>query len=115
MAYLKAFYVYIMNNRKRGVLYIGFTNDIFRRTYEHKHKIYPGFTKRYNLKYLVYFEEVGSIDLAITREKQLKNWHRDWKINLIRQMNPDMRDLGAELLGLESGAGQSMDAETSSA
>ena len=57
---------------------------------------------RYHLKYLLYFEEVGSIEFAITREKQLKNWHRDWKMNLIRTMNPEMRDLGNELLSVES-------------
>jgi putative endonuclease len=112
---VKAGYVYIMSNFKRTTFYIGVTSDLERRVSDHREGKIVGFTKRYHLKYLVYFEEVGSIDLAITREKQLKNWHREWKINLIRQMNPDMRDLGAEFLGLESGADSFIDAETSSA
>jgi putative endonuclease len=104
---MKTGYVYIMTNYERTTFYIGVTSDLERRIADHRKGTFRGFTKRYRLKYLVYFEEVESIDLAITREKQLKNWHREWKINLIRTMNPEMRDFGDELLGI--------DAETSSA
>ena len=93
MAYLRSFYVYIMTNRRRGVLYIGFTNDIFRRTYEHKHKVYPGFTRRYNLTKLVYIEQFDDADSGIIREKQLKGWLRAKKIELIGSMNPEWKDL----------------------
>ena len=101
-----------MSNFHRTPFYIGVTSNLEQRITDHREGKIDGFTKRYNLKYLVYYEEVGSIDLAITREKQLKNWHREWKISLIRQMNPEMRDPGAELLGLESGANLRTDAET---
>ncbi len=87
------FYVYIITNKPKGVLYIGMTNDLTRRVYEHKQKIIEGFGKRYNLNKLVYVEEHGAPLDAITREKQLKNWHRDWKIELIESINPQWNDL----------------------
>jgi putative endonuclease len=99
---MKTGYVYIMSNFTRTTFYIGVTSDLERRVAEHREGKIEGFTKRYHLKYLVYFEEVGSIGFAITREKQLKNWHHDWKINLIRTTNPEMRDLEDELLGVQS-------------
>jgi putative endonuclease len=99
---MKTGYVYIMSNFKRTTFYIGVTSNLEGRIADHREGEIEGFTKRYRLKYLVYYEEVGSIDLAITREKQLKNWHREWKVNLIRSMNPHMRDLGDELLGIDS-------------
>ena len=89
------FYVYIITNKPKGVLYIGMTNDLTRRVYEHKQKIIEGFGKRYNLNKLVYVEEHGAPLDAITREKQLKNWHRDWKIELIESINPQWNDLYA--------------------
>jgi len=91
------YYVYIVSNYKRTTFYIGVTNNLIRRMYEHRNRLIEGFTKKYNLKYLVYFEETNDINEAIAREKQLKNWHRDWKINLIRQMNPDLRSLDPEI------------------
>lgn len=77
-----------------GTLYIGVTGDLEKRASEHKSNLIDGFSKRYQCHKLVYFEEYGDVDQAIEREKQLKNWHRKWKINLIKSINPDMRDLG---------------------
>lgn len=90
---MKTMYVYILTNKKNGVLYIGVTNDIERRTAEHKQKIYRGFSSRYNLKRLVYFEVFDDPASAITREKQLKGWLRSKKIALIEAENPDWKDL----------------------
>ncbi len=86
---MRNFYVYLLTNRKNGVIYIGVTNDIERRIYEHKHKIFPGFTSRYNLKHLVYFEHYDDPEWAISREKQLKGWLRSKKVALIVEMNPE--------------------------
>ncbi|HWP82385.1 MAG TPA: GIY-YIG nuclease family protein [Bacteroidota bacterium] len=96
---MKTGYVYIMSNFKRTTFYIGVTSDLARRVYEHREGLIDGFTKRYRLKYLVYYEEAGTITDAIAREKQLKNWHREWKLNLIKAMNPEMKDLSSEVLG----------------
>ncbi len=90
---MKQGYVYIMTNEKNTSFYIGVTNDIIRRVYEHKNDLIDGFTKHYRLHKLVYVEQTELLTDAIAREKQLKNWHRDWKINLIRKINPDFRDL----------------------
>ena len=92
---LRRYYVYILTNRHNTVLYTGMTNDITRRMTEHKAGTVEGFSKRYSLKKLVYLEEFSEVREAIAREKQLKNWHRDWKLNLIRQENPQMKDLSA--------------------
>ncbi|NSW77063.1 MAG: GIY-YIG nuclease family protein [Candidatus Atribacteria bacterium] len=92
----KDYYVYILTNKNNRVLYIGVTNDLRRRIYEHQHGLVEGFSKRYNLKKLVYYEITPSIEGAIQREKQLKNWHREWKINLITQKNPEWRDLSSD-------------------
>lgn len=85
---MKDYYVYIMTNKSK-TLYIGVTNDLHRRIYEHKNKLIDGFTKKYNISKLVYFEVYTSIEDAIKREKQLKNWHRQWKINLIESSNKE--------------------------
>ncbi len=82
-----------MSNFKKTTFYIGVTNNLERRILEHKQKLIDGFTKKYNLTELVYFEEYSRIEDAIFREKQLKNWHREWKINLIKSKNPLMKDL----------------------
>jgi putative endonuclease len=91
------FYVYILSNYKRTTFYIGFTNHIIRRIIEHKFGLGSNFTKKYKLKYLVYFEECQYVDMAITREKKLKGWNRKKKIDLIKETNPSMGDLSKEL------------------
>ena len=85
---------------KRPTLYIGVTNDLIRRVYEHKEGLIEGFTKKYGLHSLLYFEEFGSIEDAILREKRLKHWNRDWKIELIQKTNPTLRDLYLEIVGM---------------
>ena len=92
-----AYYVYIMASRKNGTLYIGVTNDVVRRVYEHKEGLADGFTKRHGVKRLVHFETYDSIETAIRREKALKTWLRDWKIALIERDNPDWDDLYGDL------------------
>ncbi len=81
-----------------SVFYIGFTNDLTKRVYEHKEHLVEGFTKKYNVDKLVYFEILSDAESAIKREKQLKNWHRGWKLNLIKSTNPQFNDLYPEIL-----------------
>jgi len=94
----KPAYIYILSNKKNGTLYIGVTSNLAKRIYEHKQKAVSGFSKQYNLDKLVYFEVIDTIEAAIKREKQLKNWHRQWKINLIEETNPDWNDLYESIL-----------------
>lgn len=89
-------FVYIMSNKIRTTNYIGVTNDIERRLMEHKCGAGSNFTSRYKLYYLMYYEQFDSIIDAIDREKQLKNWHREWKWNLIKAENPKLEDLAAD-------------------
>jgi putative endonuclease len=93
----RRFFVYVLANRLRGVLYIGVTNDLIRRLAAHKGKVVPGFTKTYGVVMLVYYEEYSSILQARAREATLKGWRRAWKIALIDEFNPDWRDLSEEL------------------
>jgi putative endonuclease len=93
----RQFYVYILTNRHNAVLYTGVTNDLKRRAYEHRAKLIDGFTKRYNVNKLVYFEVFENASAAITREKQIKAGPRQKKIELIRGMNSEWRDLYEEL------------------
>ena len=86
-------YVYFMTNNSNKVLYIGVTSDLTKRVMQHKNHVYEGFTEKYNCTKLVYFEECNDINSPIRREKQLKNWHRDWKNNLVNQSNKDWNDL----------------------
>ncbi len=83
------YYVHMLSNMKNGTLYIGMSNDLERRMFEHKNKLIEGFTKKYNLTRLVYFEEFQYVNDAIKREKQLKNWNRKWKIDLIEYENKE--------------------------
>ena len=92
----KIYYVYILSNYNESTLYIGMTNSLDRRIFEHKNKLIDGFSKKYNLNKLVYYEETNSVEQAIYREKQLKNWHREWKLNLIRERNPEFKDLAMD-------------------
>ncbi len=93
----KTYYVYILASKRNGTLYIGVTNDLARRSWEHREEIVPGFTKKYGIKMLVYYEMFGDIDSAIHRETRLKKYKREWKLNLIEQRNPDWSDLSGEL------------------
>ena len=90
---MRQYYVYVLTNKTNKVLYIGVTNNLVRRIFEHKNKLVEGFTKKYNLSKLVYYEVTNDIYSALERGKQLKNWHRDWKINLINSFNPVWADL----------------------
>jgi len=90
---MKTYYVYILSNYLRTTLYIGVTNDLLRRVSEHRDGIGSSFTYHYKLHSLIYYEEYQSIELAIAREKQLKRWKREWKLNLIRSVNPELKDL----------------------
>lgn len=95
MTALKDYYVYIMSNVSR-TLYVGVTNDLLRRVYEHKQKLSHGFTRKYNLTLLVYFEATPDILAAIAREKQIKGWLRAKKVSLIESVNPEWLDLSAQ-------------------
>lgn len=86
-------FVYIMASRRNGTIYIGVTSDLPRRVWEHKEGMIEGFTKRYGCKMLVWFEHHDSIDAAILRERQMKEWQRAWKLRVIEAMNPDWNDL----------------------
>ncbi|MBW7887214.1 MAG: GIY-YIG nuclease family protein [Bacteroidetes bacterium] len=90
-------YIYILASKKDGVLYIGVTAELKRRVIQHKESLIPGFTQKYKVSMLVYFEEYSDIQDAIVREKQLKKWNRTWKIRLIEKMNPEWKDLFFEL------------------
>jgi len=87
------YYVYILASKIGGTLYIGVTNDLIRRVYEHRENLAAGFTKRYEIHRLVYFEQHSDIEAAIQREKRLKKWNRRWKIKLIEESNPNWIDL----------------------
>ena len=90
------YYVYMMTNRHRKVLYAGMTNDLTRRVYEHQNHLIPGFTAKYNVDMLVYFEQTGDVNAAIAREKQIKGWSRAKKNVLVESMNPDWADLAKD-------------------
>ena len=92
----KSYAVYIMTNYLQTSFYIGVTGNLQKRVWEHKNKFVEGFTKRYNIDRLVYYELTDSVETALNREKQLKRWHRDWKINLIKEMNPQFKDLSID-------------------
>ena len=90
------YYLYILTNKKNGTLYIGISNNLERRLFEHKNRLVEGFTKKYGLDKLVYFETYQYVNDAIKREKNMKKWKRQWKINLIEKDNPDWDDLSSD-------------------
>ena len=94
---MNTYFVYIVTNRPRGVLYTGVTNDMVRRAWQHRNGALPGFSRKYNAKILVWYEPFGDIALAIEREKRVKRWRRAWKIELVEAMNPGWRDLWYDL------------------
>jgi len=95
----KNYYVYILASKRNGTLYIGVTNDLMRRMYEHKNGLVKGFTKKYHVHQLVYYEHSTEIEGAIRREKQLKKWKRQWKLRLIEESNPEWEDLYEKWVG----------------
>ena len=90
---MRNYFVYILASDRNGTLYVGVTNDLARRVYEHREGLVPGFTKRYGVHQLVWFEAHGDIREAILREKRIKKWNRQWKLRLIEEVNPDWVDL----------------------
>jgi putative endonuclease len=96
----RRYFVYILANRAKGVLYVGVTNDLSQRVWQHRTKAVAGFTKRYRVVRLVYYEEHASILSARDRERALKHWRRNWKFQLIENVNPAWRDLAPELVTL---------------
>jgi putative endonuclease len=94
---MKGYYIYILSNKKRGTLYTGITSNLIKRIYEHKNDLVPGFTQKYNLHKLVYYEKYDDVLDAITREKRIKKWERQWKIELIENFNADWKDLYYEI------------------
>ena len=97
MARDHTYFLYILASRKNGTLYVGVTNNLLRRVQEHREGLVPGFTKKYVVKLLVYYEVFGDITEAIAREKRVKRWLRRWKLDLIEQQNPNWQDLWPEL------------------
>ena len=87
------YFVYLITNKRYGTLYVGVTRDLVKRIYEHRSKFVEGFTKRHDLRRLVWYEAHEEVTAAIAREKLIKKWHRDWKISLIQAMNPEWNDL----------------------
>ncbi|GJQ62567.1 MAG: endonuclease [Melioribacteraceae bacterium] len=92
------YFVYIITNKRNGTLYIGMTNNLARRVWEHKEGLVEGFSKKYDTKLLVYYEKSNNVSDAIAREKQLKKWKREWKLRIIEKVNPDWGDLSLNLL-----------------
>jgi len=95
---MNQYYVYILASKKNGTLYIGVTSDLVKRCYEHKQDLVEGFTKKYQVHILVYYESHNEVREAIKREKQLKKWNRSWKIRLIEEKNSEWRDLYGDIL-----------------
>jgi putative endonuclease len=93
----RSYYVYLLTNWNNKVMYVGVTNDLARRIYEHKSKLVPGFTEKYQVRKLVYFEETSDVEAALAREKEIKKWRREKKDALVIDRNPEWRDLSEEL------------------
>jgi putative endonuclease len=96
MATEKRYYIYLLTNWNNKVMYVGVTNNLIRRIYEHKNKLVKGFTKKYNVNKLVYYEETQDVIAALTREKEIKKWRREKKNQLVNQMNPIWKDLSLD-------------------
>lgn len=109
---MKESHVYILASKYNGTLYIGLTSDLIRRVWEHKNKFIPGFTQKYNVTMLVYYEIFNDITLAAAREKRLKEWKRQWKIDLIQKNNPKWKDLYTDIIYRVGGALRSPSSHT---
>ncbi len=94
----KDYYVYVLASKKNGTLYIGVTSDLVKRVFEHKNDLVEGFTKKYGVHHLVYYESGGDAESAILREKQMKLWKRSWKVKLIEGKNPKWKDLYEDII-----------------
>lgn len=94
---MNTYYVYILASKRNGTIYVGVTNNLQRRVYQHKNYLVEGFTKKYKIHTLVYFEETSDVQSALAREKQLKHWERIWKLRLIEEANPTWSDLYNDL------------------
>lgn len=94
---MKSYYVYILASKRNGTLYIGVTSNLSKRLHEHKQKTTSGFTSRYNVGMLVYYESTDSVETAIARAKQLKHWNRKWKLELIENTNPNWKDCSNDI------------------
>jgi putative endonuclease len=92
-----SFFVYILGSRRNGTLYVGMTDDLVRRTWEHRVGAVPGFTKKYGVKHLYWYEVHETRESEFVRERQIKKWNRAWKLELIERLNPEWRDLGDDL------------------
>ena len=92
------YYVYILANKRRGTLYVGVTNNLIRRVFEHKNKLIEGFTERYDVNLLVWYQASESVESAIAHEKKLKRWRREWKIEMIETLNPEWVDLYQQII-----------------
>ncbi len=95
---MKNYYVYILASQRNGTLYIGVTSNLIKRIQEHKAKLVKGFTEKYNVHELVYYEQTNDVNSALAREKALKKWNRDWKIQLIEKDNPNWQDLYFDII-----------------
>jgi putative endonuclease len=95
----KSYFVYILASKRNGTLYVGITSDIVKRVYQHKNDLIKGFTRKYAVHDLVYFESTDSVWGALQREKQIKKWNRQWKISLIEKTNNEWKDLYPEIIG----------------
>ena len=93
-----AYFVYILANKRNGTLYVGMTDDLVKRVWQHRNDVIPGFTKQYSVKMLLWYETHESRESAFVRERQLKKWYRAWKLELIEKTNPDWHDLADELV-----------------
>lgn len=98
---MKAYYVYMMASKRNGTLYTGMTSDLIKRIYEHRNGIVEGFTKRYGVKMLVWYETTNDVIAAIAREKNIQAWKRKWKLELIEKNNPEWNDLWEEITGCQ--------------
>ena len=95
---MKQYFVYLLASKRNGTIYVGMTNNLIKRIYEHKNSLLEGFTSKYSVSNLVYYQIFYNVEDAIVREKQIKKWKRVWKINLIEENNPEWRDLYASIL-----------------
>jgi putative endonuclease len=101
----RTYAVYIVANRRRGTIYVGVTNDLVRRTYEHREGLYDSFTRKHGCRHLVWFDSTADISVAIAHEKRIKKWLRPWKDQLIEAANPDWRDLWWDIIGSQPSIG----------